>query len=238
MSIFRHFGTLFVSIFAFRLCYGAKQKNLVIHSFRPGGQYILLTFDDGPDPILTPKLLDILKEKKIHVTFFVLGQKVKKYPRIVSRMVDEGHEVGIHGWNHAVLSKLDSEQIDAQLQKTSRVIFNATNQSVAIMRPSYGKITPKLSAEINTKYNLKIILWSVDSGDWKKLEPKSIIDNIVPTAKPGDVILCHDIEPSTVEALPSIIDGLEKQSFEFLTVSQMLSFPDDSPHRMLRESAY
>ena len=216
------------------MCFGQKDSKDVISSFNPGGQYILLTFDDGPHAILTPKLLDILAQKKVKATFFVIGVKAKMHPKILSRMAAEGHEVANHSWNHPVLSSLDFPQVKAQMQKTNRAISDATGNIPSVMRPPYGNTNPTLNEYISKNESLKVILWSIDTKDWQRPDSKKIVDTVKSKAKPGDIILCHDIHPGTIEAMPGVIDALQEKGFEFVTVSQMLSFPDDTPHRSLR----
>eukprot|EP01036_Dinobryon_divergens_P043048 gene43048-57260_t len=110
-----------------------SSKN-AISSFNPGGQYVVLTFDDGPHAILTPKLLDILKEKKAKATFFVIGLKAKMHPDILRRISEEGHELANHSWNHPVLSKITPEDVHAQMEKTNKAIFDATKTTPSVMR--------------------------------------------------------------------------------------------------------
>jgi len=151
---------------------------------------------------LTPKLLDILKEKHANVTFFVMGIKVVMHPTIVARANAEGHEIANHVWDHPVLSKIPREQVHIQLTKTNEAIKNALGFLPSVMRPPYGNTNPRLNAFITKNENLPVIMWSLDTNDWKRPPPDKIVQFLLDKVKPGDVILCHDMHPGTIEAMP------------------------------------
>lgn len=204
-----------------------------LRSFKPGGQYICLTFDDGPDGELTPKLLDLLLFKKVKATFFIFGSKCEEYPQIVSRMVREGHEVASHGWSHEN-NFLNSSLavIHEDLRRTANVIQKTVGVLPQFIRPPDGNTTPTINKEIKEVHNIsQVVLWSLNSNDIQIPYPSKKVKNIVNRAKPGDIVLLHDMIPKTLELLPSIMDGLIDRGFECVTISQMSSFPDDSPHR-------
>lgn len=198
-------------------------------SVKVDGPYIAMTFDDGPNPILTPKLLDILKQRHIHVTFFLLGQLVKEHPEIVQREIAEGHEVGNHSWDHPPLNKLAEGGLQHQLADTSAAIKDATGQAPTIMRPPYGATNPRLSRAIEKEYGMKVILWSVDPFDWKDPGAAVVQSRILNGwkesggAKPGAIILSHDIHKGTVEAMPATLDALIAKGYKFVTVSELLA---------------
>lgn len=202
-----------------------------VSSFSPGGQYIMITFDDGPHSQLTPRLLDILKEKKIRVTFFVLGSKAINHPELLKRMVNEGHEVANHGWHHVVMSKISRPQLTQQLRQTATTVSDATKKSTVVMRPPFGNTNAQINEFIKSNESMTVVLWSLDSKDWETKEPTAVAKQIIDNAQPGDIILCHDIHPHTVDAMPQVIDKLQAKGYEFLTLSEVMSFPDDSPHR-------
>lgn len=129
------------------------KKQVVAQMFSPGamssvagasGQYVMLTFDDGPHAVLTPKLLDILKEKNAKATFYVMGVKAALHPNILKRMVEEGHEVASHTWNHPIISKIPRENLHQQLARTNKAIKEATGEEPATFRPPYGIIYPTI----------------------------------------------------------------------------------------------
>jgi peptidoglycan/xylan/chitin deacetylase (PgdA/CDA1 family) len=201
-----------------------------ISSFSPGGQYVMLTFDDGPHPEITPKILDILKMKKIRATFFVIGMKAIENQQLLSRMVEEGHEVAAHGWNHNAITKLSHFHLVNNLNQTKNAIYTATKKLPLVYRPPFGLSNADINTYIVKEQKMKVILWSIDSKDWELKDPAIIAKNIIDSTDPGDVILCHDVHQHTIEAVSLLVDGLTKADYEFLTLSQMLSFPDDKPH--------
>lgn len=204
-------------------------------SIHVDGPYIAMTFDDGPHATLTPRLLDILKERHVKVTFFVLGQLVKEHPEIVQRAVAEGHEIGNHSWDHKALNKLGPDGLQHELTDTSAAIKEATGKPVTLMRPPYGATNPRLSRAIEKDFGMKVILWSVDPLDWKDPGPKVVESRILSGskesggAKPGAIILSHDIHKGTVEAMPATLDALLAKGYKFVTVSELLALESKMP---------
>ncbi len=204
-------------------------------SIHVDGPYIAMTFDDGPHPTLTPKLLDILKERHIHVTFFVLGQMVKGHPEILAREVAEGHEIGNHSWDHPALNKLAEGGLQHQLADTSAIIKEVTGKAPTIMRPPHAATNPRLSRAIEKEYGMKVILWSVDPIDWKDPGPQVVEQRILSGgkesggAKPGAIILSHDIHKGTIEAMPATLDALLAKGYKFVTVSELLALESKHP---------
>jgi peptidoglycan/xylan/chitin deacetylase (PgdA/CDA1 family) len=190
---------------------------------RPEPKAVALTFDDGPHQMLTPKLLDILKEKNAKATFYVMGIKTQLHPDIVSRAHKEGHEVANHVWDHPVLSKLKYEEVQSQLSKTTLEIEKAMGDVPKTMRPPYGNTNPRLNNYITQASNLTVVIWSLDTLDWKRPAPEEITKKVAETIKAGDIILCHDIHPSTIAAMPGLIDAVRAKGFELLTVSQLMA---------------
>lgn len=131
-------------------------------------KYVALTFDDGPHKVLTPRLLDALKNTKAKVTFFVMGIKVGMHPQILRRAISEGHEVANHAWNHPVLAKLPWEDVKQQLRSTSLRIANLTDVLPNVMRPPYGNTNRKLNDRIYKELGLPVIMWSLDTLDWQR----------------------------------------------------------------------
>ena len=206
-----------------------------VSSIYVDGPYIAMTFDDGPDATLTPRLLDILKARHLHVTFFVLGQRVKDHPEIIQRAVAEGHEIGNHSWDHPPLNKLAEGGLQHQMADTSAVIKEAIGKAPTIMRPPYGATNPRLSRAIEREYGMKVILWSVDPFDWKNPGSKVVESRILNGwkesggAKSGAIILSHDIHKGTVEAMPDTLDTLLAKGFKFVTVSELLAMESKTP---------
>lgn len=190
---------------------------------------IAITFDDGPSAVLTPRLLDILKQRHIKATFFVLGQLVQEHPEIVSRAVAEGHEIGNHSWDHKALNKLGEGGLQHELADTSGEISKAAGKPVTLMRPPYGATNPRLNRAIEKEYGMKVILWSVDPFDWKRPGPQAIEQRILSGTRPGSIILAHDIHPGTIEAMPATLDALLAKGYRFVTVSELLAMESKKP---------
>jgi peptidoglycan-N-acetylglucosamine deacetylase len=185
--------------------------------------YIAMTFDDGPNPQLTPKLLDMLKERGIKATFFVVGKNVEEYPDIVRRMADEGHEVANHSWSHPALTKLGAESFRKQIENTNEAIENATGKRPVLMRPPYGATSSILNRRLVEQFGLKVILWSVDPRDWKYRNPNRVYSTIIQNTKAGSIILAHDIHATTVAAMPATLDSLTGKGYKFVTVSELIA---------------
>ena len=193
------------------------------------GPYIAMTFDDGPSAKLTPQLLDILKARNMHVTFFVLGEMVKQHPEIVKRAIAEGHEVGNHSYDHPQLSKLSDEAVRSQLDRTKELITAATGKPLIYMRPPYGALTKEQRRWIHDDLGYQIILWDVDPLDWKRPGPSVVEDRILQGTRSGSIILSHDIHPGTVEAMPDTFDKLLAKGFKFVTVSELIAMNQPVP---------
>jgi peptidoglycan/xylan/chitin deacetylase (PgdA/CDA1 family) len=191
--------------------------------------YIAMTFDDGPHATLTPKLLDMLAARRLKATFFVIGQNAVEYPQIMKRIVQEGHELANHSWSHPNLGKMGDEGVRDQLRKTDEAIKAAAGSRTTLMRPPYGSITPRQKQWMHQEFGYKTIIWDVDPFDWKRPGPGVIRDRIVNQARPGSIILAHDIHPGTVEAMPATFDGLMAKGFKFATVSELLAMAKTPP---------
>lgn len=184
---------------------------------------IAMTFDDGPHPKLTPRLLDLLKERGIKATFFVIGKNVAEFPDIAKRIVDEGHEIANHSWSHPQLTKLSPAAFAAEIAQTNDAIQQATGVRPENMRPPYGAINPTLTKRLNEEYGLSVILWSVDPQDWKIRKSDHVTSHITKNAAPGAIILSHDIHASTIDAMPATLDTLLAKGYRFATVSELIS---------------
>jgi len=206
----------------------AVAQQAVFRAFQTPDNEVALTFDDGPHAVLTPRLLDSLQTLKksnniaAHVTFFVMGVKVAMHPQILKRAVEEGHEIANHVWNHPVMTQIPWEDMKSQLYHTSEAIYNATGKFPTVMRPPYGKTTNPINGRILKEIHLPVILWSLDTLDWQRPSVDQIVSKAVQKSKPGTIILCHDIHPNTVEAIPILVKQLADQGYSFLTVTEMI----------------
>ena len=179
---------------------------------------IAITFDDGPHPVYTEKLLDGLKERDVKATFFVLGEKVKDYPDIIERMQEEGHIIGNHTYTHIQLRSSNREKFREELILTNQAISEITGQEVQYVRPPYGTWDKKLEEELN----MFPVLWNVDPHDWCTGNADKVTKAIVDKAKENSTILLHDCYQSSVDAALASIDILKERGFEFVTVEEIL----------------
>lgn len=185
---------------------------------------IALTFDDGPHFTLTPKVLDVLLRRGVKATFFVLGERVKFHPRIVSRIVAEGHEIGNHTYSHHSLASLSTEEIDHEISETQSLIKQATGFEPRLFRPPYGEFRSN-AKPVFTKYGLSVIMWSVDSQDWHIRDADRVHHMVTSRVRNGSIVLLHDIHPSTLAALPGILDTLRADGYQFATVNELCDLP-------------
>lgn len=183
---------------------------------------IALTFDAGPGPH-TPQLLDILKEKKVHATFFLLGKNhVIPHPDLVKREADEGHEIGNHTWTHERLDKLPADKIREELVRTQDAIKAVTGRTPTLMRPPQGGTNDTVH-EVTKSLGLSEVLWNATASDYKTTDTELIGDRILKQATRDGIILLHDIYDGTVPAVPRIIDELQARGYTFVTVPQLLA---------------
>lgn len=190
----------------------------------------MLTFSGGPHYYATPKILDILKEKKVKATFFVCGTKATNHVNLLKRMHAEKHEIGNHGYYNHVFTRLTAENVLQGLSATNKLIQEVTSAEVKHCRPPSGNTNADINQSIKHSANMKVILWSLDPRDVMETDSQKIVDGVTKKAKPGDIVLLHDTTNQTITALPAMIDELYRQGYEFLTISEVSSFPDDSPH--------
>ena len=182
----------------------------------PSKPMVALTFDDGPGP-RTSELLAQLEKYNAHATFFMLGQKVPSYPDVIKKMKSIGCELGNHSYDHADLSKLDPAGIQSQMSRTNDGIRNITGSGATLMRPPYGAINSTVAANAG----LPMILWNIDTLDWKTRNAQSTIDAVMNKVKDGDIILMHDIHTETVDAALKLIPKLQSEGYQLVTVSEL-----------------
>ncbi|MGA0093382.1 MAG: polysaccharide deacetylase family protein [Chthoniobacterales bacterium] len=189
---------------------------------------VALTFDDGPHPELTPRLLDILRHNGVRATFYVVGRNVAAHPEIARRIVAEGHEIANHTYNHPSLTSLGASGIQRELASTTQIIEQTTGRRPTNMRPPYGAINERVRATILRDFGLDIIMWSCDPLDWKRPGAEVVRRRLVEGAEPGGILLAHDIHAGTIEAVPGVIRDLKAKGYGFATVSQLLALREQS----------
>lgn len=188
---------------------------------------IAITFDDGPHPVHTEKILDILKKYNVKATFFILGSNAEKYPHIVKRTFDEGHELGNHTYNHVFINRVSDDKLREEITATDDVIFNITGSRPIVFRPPGGAYNDK-KVDIISATGHKCILWSwwQDTRDWSCPPVNKVVDTVFSNLHDGDIILFHDFNSGktpTIEALEIIIPRLIAENYEFVSVSELIN---------------
>ncbi|MGK5554022.1 polysaccharide deacetylase family protein [Actinomadura kijaniata] len=182
---------------------------------------IALTFDDGPGPA-TGRLLDTLRDARARATFFVVGTNADAHADLLRREHAEGHEIGNHTQSHRDLSRLTAVQVNSDVQRTQEIVRSATGAAPTLMRPPYGA-TNGTVAGVTRSLGLRQVLWSVDTNDWRDRDARIVADRAVRRARPGAVILMHDIHRTTVDAVPEILERLAAKGYTFVTVSELMA---------------
>ncbi|NYF25123.1 polysaccharide deacetylase family protein [Sporosarcina sp. JAI121] len=192
-------------------------NNELTEELDSGIKQVALTFDDGPDPKVTMQILETLNKYDAKATFFMLGSRVEYYPEIAKSVQEAGHELGNHTWNHPDLTKAGMEKIRNEIDKTSSMIENVTGQQATAFRPPYGAV----NETVRSQSNLPIILWDVDTLDWKHRDSNKLLTNVKSMTKNGSIILMHDIHQSTADGLDSVLTYLQSEGYTFVKVSEL-----------------
>ncbi len=193
----------------------------------PEAKYIALSFDDGPGDD-TARLLDILKENDVHVSFFVLGSRIDSNPELLSRMALEGHEVAGHSWTHKSFTSLNNQQVKAEIMQTRAKIYELTGVDSLAVRPPYGAFNDRVRA-VARELGVYFVNWNVDPVDWKTRSAQKTYDAIINTAANGNIVLCHDIHSSTVDSMALVIPKLLSEGYQFVTVKELLGMGFGTP---------
>ncbi|AHN20367.1 polysaccharide deacetylase family protein [Lysinibacillus varians] len=186
----------------------------------PNAKRIALTFDDGPHPKVTEQILNTLDKYHAKATFFMLGSRVKHYPNIARDVLARGHEIGNHSWNHPVLTKMPMDQVLKEYTSTANEIELAINQGATVFRPPYGATND----DINAKIPVPVVLWSIDTLDWKHRNSQLLLTYIKKNMHNNAIVLMHDIHQSTADGLDAVLAYLQSEGYEFVTVSEILPY--------------
>jgi peptidoglycan/xylan/chitin deacetylase (PgdA/CDA1 family) len=202
-----------------------------------GEHRVALTFDDGPNPPYTERVLDVLRREHAHATFFVVGEAVQRHPATARRIVAEGNEIGNHSWDHAHLIALDSAGIRAQLQRTGDAIFAATGRRASLMRPPFGQRDFDVLHQAHA-LGYRVVMWSVPlADDWEQPGADAIAQRVLSRVRDGDIIVLHDGNrgaPCTAQrpercdrsqdvvATATIVEGLRARGLALVTVDQLM----------------
>ncbi len=178
---------------------------------------VIFTFDDGPSPITTPQMLDVLKANKAHATFFELGSLMERYPDITKRAINEGHSVGSHSYQHINLAKATIEKVQEQVSKTEEIYKNIVGQEYKFFRVPYGSYNQMVKDVINHP----IIIWNEDPRDWESRNADQIVNMIMNNLHDGSMYVMHDIYPSTVEAIKRVLPEIYAKGYQVISLDEV-----------------
>lgn len=188
------------------------------NSFLVVEKRVAITFDDGPNPDYTAKLLEGLKERGVSATFFLLGVEIEESPELVEQMYEEGHLIGNHSYQHVNLCNLTDEKAIEQVVKTNELIEAITGERPQFIRPPFGSWKKNLDYETT----MIEVLWDVDPLDWNTSNTDVVVKRVLKSVEDGDIILLHDASQSSVDAALQIIDQLQKEGYLFVTVDELI----------------
>jgi peptidoglycan/xylan/chitin deacetylase (PgdA/CDA1 family) len=184
------------------------------------GGSICLTFDDGPDPVHTPRLLDVLKEYKAPATFFVIGQHAERYPELIRRIVAEGHAMGNHSFTHSEPSATSTQKLLTEVRKTREILLGLTGQAPAIFRPPKGKLTANKLWAL-WRAGQTVVLWNADPKDYASQSTEEVRTWFEKNPlRAGNLVLMHDNQPFAADVLPELITTARRRGQKFVRISQ------------------
>ncbi|HEU5429849.1 MAG TPA: polysaccharide deacetylase family protein [Actinocrinis sp.] len=185
---------------------------------------VALSFDDGPHPVYTNQILEVLARYDARATFFPIGLSTSGLGHLLAKAAAAGHDVGNHTWSHPYLPDLSAAGLREQIERTSDAISNATGARPSLVRPPYGSLTADV-VDKWTGFEERIALWDVDSADWARPGADAIVSKVLGEIQPGSIVLMHDSggdRSQTVEALPSIIEGCLERGYNLATVPELV----------------
>ena len=201
---------------------GVEEENLFIppRTVDPQRQMVALTFDDGPHPKNTPRILETLKTYDGASTFFMVGTNVERYPDVVLQVAENGSEIASHTYNHPNLTRLSADSLNVQLNRVSELVNDLTHQQIQIqtLRPPYGAVNEQVKKASPTP----LILWSLDTLDWKTRSAEKTVDLVLSQVEDGDIILMHDIHAESADAAETLIPKLTEMGFQLVTVQELM----------------
>ncbi|MBP1989115.1 polysaccharide deacetylase family protein [Paenibacillus eucommiae] len=204
-----------------------KYRTYFIFNGPADKRQVALSFDDGPDDIYTPKILDVLNKYGVKATFFLIGNRAEAYPELVKRIAKEGHVIANHSYNHPNLPKITDAEFQDQVLRTVNILHQLVGYVPKLFRPPYGNINSE-QIEWMASQQLFVVNWNVDSLDWKNLNADQVYANIMGDVQPGSIILQHSAGGTgedlsgTVEALPRIIEKLQADGVKLVTIPELL----------------
>lgn len=217
------------------LLFGISLFSLWAHAALPVGIYyrasteekvIAFTFDDGPHPQYTDQILHILAKEGVRATFFEIGMNIESYPEITKRVIAAGHEIGNHTYSHPIVCHTTNEQMETEIRKTDRLLAELGYTMPKLFRPPQG-ICPQNFRNLLKKTEKTAILWNIDTRDWDNRTTAEIVKEVEEHVRGGDIVLFHDYvgcPNSTIAAIKKLIPTLKDRGYQFVTVSELLSF--------------
>lgn len=199
----------------------AQDVPLRDRSDRP--KLIALTFDDGPYPIFTPMLLDVLRDERVPATFFLIGKDAMEWPEITRRIEAEGHEIADHTYSHPNLDQESDATVRTEILEGRDVLWNLSHDPGvrSLMRPPHGRYTER-TLQVAQSLGYSVVLWTDDSGDWRSLTVDRIERHLLAHATAPEIVLLHSGKLATIEAMPTVIERFERAGYRFVTVSELL----------------
>ena len=198
--------------------YGKDHMIETLSTAAEESKQIAITFDDGPNPDYTMKLLKGLKKRGVKATFFVLGEEVERYPDILKATYDDGHMIGVHSYQHVNFGQIGDAAALEQVEKTQQAIYDVTGEYTGSTRPPYGRWKKELDQELP----MIEVLWDIDPLDWATKDADTVVQRVLQKIPNGSIILLHDASESSVSAAFTIVDTLQKQGYEFVTVEELM----------------
>lgn len=212
--------TAFVLVLALFLCSIPRG-----HAAEP--KYVALTFDDGPSGKYTRTLLEGLSQRDAKATFFLCGYRLETYPDLAKDILSMGHEIGLHGYTHNAMDKMSAATLAQELDDTDELLYTITGEHCTLLRPPGGQSTKNVE-KAAAERGLSLIFWSVDPKDWATHDAKAVEKSVVANVRDGDIILLHDMSNSSVEAALSIVDTLQAEGYNFVTVGELAALRGES----------
>lgn len=217
------FAIVFCSVGAYAAA-PPRKDGVIFSGTTACGKKIALTFDDGPHPVKTPRILALLEKHGVRATFFVVGSNAEYFPEIVKKEAENGHELANHSQTHAKLSVLTEAEVKAEIEKADAAIKKAAGITPRLFRPPEGAYSKDI-VSIASSYGKETVLWTVDTLDWAKSSCEKIVENVKANVTSGSIILFHDCTRDgthTEDALEILLPYLKAQGYEFVTVSELI----------------
>ena len=184
---------------------------------------IALTFDDGPYPVFTPMLLDVLRDARVPATFFLIGKDAQEWPEITHRIEAEGNEIGDHTYSHPNLDQESDATVRSEILQGGDVLWSLSHDPAArsLFRPPHGRFTER-TLQVAQSLGYSTVLWTDDSGDWRSLTTSQIERHLLLHATAPEIVLLHSGKLATIEAMPTVIEHFERAGYRFVTVTELL----------------